>query len=118
MNTVLVVDDHPDLLELLQVIFETHGYRVHTAQDGVEAIEAVTQHAPDVIVMDLWMPRLDGIDATRRIRSLAGRSHVPIIAHTAYPAALGAEPDLFTKVCRKPCPPERLLGLVADVLGV
>jgi two-component system sensor histidine kinase/response regulator len=116
VHTVLVVDDHRDFLELLQLFLQSHGYRVFTAEDGFEAVDAVERHSPDAIVMDLWMPRLDGVAATRRIRDLPAHANVPVIAFTAHQESLKGNTHLFNRVCLKPCSPDALVALVADVL--
>lgn len=115
LKTVLVADDHRDLLELVQFILEAHGYRVVTAKDGIEAVELVERSSPDAVVMDLWMPGLDGVSATKQIR--ASHQTLPIIAHTAHPATLGGDAHLFNGVCLKPCAPSHLVAMLRDVIG-
>jgi len=116
MSTVLVVDDHPDILELLQVILTIEGYNVVTARDGAEAVAAVEQHHPKAVVMDIWMPRLDGISATKLIRALPQQEATPVIAYTADPGSLGIHAPLFSRVCVKPCAPSVLLHHLADAI--
>jgi two-component system KDP operon response regulator KdpE len=73
---VLVADDEPKILMFIRANLEARGYEVHLAQDGVEGVEVAGMMAPDVIVLDVNMPRMDGIEACRRIRQW---SSVPII---------------------------------------
>jgi two-component system KDP operon response regulator KdpE len=84
MNTaptsVLVVDDDPQILRTLRINLTAHGYRVHTAADGAAGLRAATDHGPDVIVLDLGLPDLDGTDVIKGIRS---GSAVPIIVLSA-----------------------------------
>ena len=83
--TVLVVDDYEDGRALLRRLLETKGFRVIEAADGEEAIEAVRRECPDLILMDLNMPRVDGLTAARKIREckeLCGG--VAMVAVTAY----------------------------------
>lgn len=116
MATLLVADDHPDVLELLLTIFESEGYRVFTAQDGLEAVAAVEQYSPDAVLMDIWMPNLDGVAATERIRALPGHAQLPVIAFTAHPKSLGGHAHLFNGMCVKPCAPAELMKVIAGVL--
>ena len=73
---VLVVDDEPKIRMFIRANLEARGYEVYLAQDGTEAVEMTGRVAPDVIVLDLNMPRMDGIEACRRIREWAD---IPII---------------------------------------
>jgi DNA-binding response OmpR family regulator len=83
---ILVVDDEARYLRLLQINLATEGYQVMTASNGIEAIDQVSNFLPDLILMDIVMPRLDGISTCERIRQF---SNVPIIMLTAR----GAEED-------------------------
>ena len=83
--TILVVDDYDDGRLLLRRLLESKGFRVSEATNGEEAVEAVRRGCPDLILMDLNMPRMDGLTAARKIRAckeLCG--DVPMVAVTAY----------------------------------
>lgn len=80
---ILIVEDHRDSREALRALFEAFGYEVTEACNGTEAIEAVQRDGPNLILMDIMMPGLDGFDASRRIRTFPGHEHTPIIAVTA-----------------------------------
>ena len=82
-RTVLVVDDFDDTRLLLRTWFERRGFRVIEAENGIEAINRAETESPDLIIMDVQMPQLDGLSATRRIRELGS---VPIVAVSAYGA--------------------------------
>jgi CheY-like chemotaxis protein len=84
-RTVLVVDDTHDVRELLRTQLSMLGYRVVEATNGLEAVEIVSREPPELILMDLMMPILDGIEATRLIREKLGNSEVIIVAFTALP---------------------------------
>ena len=76
---VLVVDDHDDTRDLLRLVFEGHGYLVIEATDGEGAVAMALQERPDVIVMDTCLQRIDGLEATRRIRRIPALSGLPIV---------------------------------------
>jgi DNA-binding response OmpR family regulator len=80
MTLILVVDDEPLYQRLLQINLETESYEVLTASDGEEALELFTNKKPDLIIMDIMMPKLDGLAACERIRQF---SSIPIIMLTA-----------------------------------
>jgi CheY-like chemotaxis protein len=82
--TVLVVEDFADNRFMMRKLLEMSGYQVVEAVDGREAVEMAERARPDLILMDLSLPRLDGLDATRRIRELEGLSAVPIVAVSAH----------------------------------
>ena len=81
---VLVVDDNPDVLVVLRALLELKGFQVVTAEDGDIAWEFLKQIRPDVIVTDMRMPKVDGGELIRRVRSSPGFSGVPIVAISAY----------------------------------
>ena len=82
--TVLVVEDDPDIRELLKLTLEVAGYRVIEAENGFDGIAAARQQEPDAILMDMSMPLMDGCHCTRLIRQNSRLATVPIIACTAY----------------------------------
>jgi len=108
---VLVVDDTPDMRELLSYTLEVEGYNVLQACNGDEALEVAATHKPAVIVMDVQMPILDGIEATKRLKSERRLRDIPVIAYTAFSRDLPAR-DLFTAVIPKPCSPDEVLNAV------
>jgi two-component system cell cycle response regulator len=81
--SVLVVDDEPDKRLLLAFALENEGYEVHTAVDGVAGLAAVELHQPDLIVTDVMMPRMDGYEMIRRVRSNPQTKFIPVIIQSA-----------------------------------
>ncbi|PQJ34845.1 DNA-binding response regulator [Salinibacter sp. 10B] len=81
--TVLVVDDEEDLLSLLEYNLEQEGYDTLLARDGVEAIEQTREHEPDLIILDIMMPKMDGIEVCERLRKDAHLRTIPIMMLTA-----------------------------------
>ena len=85
-RTILVVDDFDDTRLLLRTWLERRGFRVIEAENGIEAVDSAKRESPDLIIMDMEMPQLDGLSATRRIRQQEKMSEVPIVAVSAYGA--------------------------------
>jgi len=85
-RTILVVDDFDDTRLLLRTWLERRGFRVVEAENGFQAINRAESEVPDLIIMDMQMPQLDGLSATRRIRDLKTLTSVPIVAVSAYGA--------------------------------
>src|SRR5687767_410520 len=80
---ILVVDDHQDNVELLRARLESWGYAVDTARDGQEALDSVAASAPDLILLDVMMPSVDGNEVARRIKQNPALPFIPIIMQTA-----------------------------------
>jgi len=116
---ILVVDDEADIRTFLRVTLELSDYEVLEAVDGVDAIEQALAEKPDLIVMDVMMPKLDGIDACRRMRADARTSDIPVIIVTAKTMAgdkvegLEAGADDYIS---KPFDPDELLARVQATL--
>ncbi len=109
---VLIVDDNATNRIVAQALCEMFGCTSETAEDGVEAVEAVRERRFDLVLMDIKMPRMDGVQATRAIRALEGAAgRVPIVALTANADpddALGYMAEGMVAVVEKPIKPERL----------
>ena len=83
-RTILVVEDFEDNRFMMRRLLEMSGYRVVEAVNGEQAVEAAERERPDLILMDLSLPKLDGLAATRRIREQNGAARVPIVAVSAH----------------------------------
>ena len=84
---VLLVEDTEDNRQMMRRLLEMSGYRVVEAINGVEAVRLASEEKPRIILMDLSLPLIDGLTATRRIRNLPGLSKVPIVAVSAHDTA-------------------------------
>jgi DNA-binding response OmpR family regulator len=80
---ILIVDDEPDLLETVKMRLEAHGYVVSTAIDGQEGLQKARKENPDLIILDLMLPRLDGYKVCRMLKFDDKYKHIPIILFTA-----------------------------------
>ena len=118
-RTVLVVDDFDDTRLLLRTWLRRRGFRVIEAENGYQAVAAAQTHQPDFIIMDLEMPELDGLSATRQIRELEQLPRMPIVAVSAYGAdrhrsqALDAGCDEYVST---PFDPEELEKLIRSLM--
>jgi len=117
---VLIADDHADTREMYSMYLTTQGLRVIVAADGVAAVRMAVASRPDVIVMDLGLPVVNGAEAIRQLKRHSGTARIPIIACTgriesAYAKAAGeAGCDAYLL---KPCLPEHLLKEIRTVLA-
>src|SRR5205085_5411909 len=118
-GTVLVVDDDPVIQKLLQVNFELEGYKVLTASDGIEGLERARAELPDAIILDIMMPRMNGLEVARALKASDDTRDIPVLLLSAKAQAsdvaqgmeIGAD-DYVTK----PFDPAELLERVGDLL--
>jgi len=119
-STILVVDDYTDNRTLLSSWLRAKGYKVVEAQDGKEGVLQANRSNPDLILMDLAMPVLDGIEATRQIRQRRTFSRTPIFAISAY-ATYDVKDDALAAGCNevfsKPLDLASLLSKIQITLG-
>jgi two-component system, CAI-1 autoinducer sensor kinase/phosphatase CqsS len=83
-NLILIADDNVDVQAVLGILLRGAGFQTVTAYDGEEAVNLAAQVQPDLVLMDIALPRLDGLAAARRIRSLDGLESIPIVGCSAY----------------------------------
>jgi len=126
---VLVVDDEPDVRNFLATCIEDAGFQVDTACDGAQALEKLQAAPPDLMTLDMVMPRVSGINLMRQIRSMEQFSRLPVIVITAHAHdELGSEDirgfSAFTSGLRprytmeKPVTPEKLVNAISEILDV
>jgi two-component system cell cycle response regulator DivK len=119
-KTVLLADDHEDNRAALQLMLEKAGYRTLGARHGQEAVEMALAHRPDLIVMDLAMPVLDGRAATHALKADARTRGIPVVMLTAMALSVdreGLEAEGFAGVLFKPVLPLHFLADVRSRIG-
>jgi two-component system cell cycle response regulator DivK len=118
---VLIVDDFEDNRAMYAEYLAYAGYRVEQASNGEEAVERTQRLKPDLVIMDMSLPVMDGWEATQRLRADERTRHIPIIALTGYAPGQGTHArDVrdagSDAVLTKPCLPEKLVATIEDLL--
>lgn len=117
---MLVVDDYDDAREMLRMILEHHQLDVLEARDGAEAIECAREHRPDLVLLDLGLPRVSGWDVARTLKSDPATADIPLIACTAFTLARQHERARdagCAHVVVKPIDPRALVEIVRSALA-
>jgi CheY-like chemotaxis protein len=117
---ILVVDDYQDAREMYAEYLQFSGFRVAEAKNGNEAVEQAFTLKPDLILMDLSLPGMDGWEATRRLKADDRTKHIPIVALTGHAlagASEGAKKAGCDSFVTKPCLPDDLVVEVRRMLG-
>jgi CheY-like chemotaxis protein len=115
---ILIVEDHPDSRDLLALYLRMQGYTVYTAEDGREGLKLIQLDCPHLIITDLSMPHLDGVELIRQVRQLPECRNIPIIVMTAY----GSEEESTARraganqTITKPIEYEALIHLISQLL--
>ncbi len=118
-KTVLIVEDNELNMKLFNDILEVHGYRTLLCRDGLEAVRLARQHRPQLIIMDIQLPEVSGLEVTRRLKQDEGLRHIPVIAVTAF--AMKGDPEKMREggceaYLAKPISVTGFLGLVERFL--
>lgn len=116
---VLLVDDYPDAREMYSEYLQFSGFDVVEAANGMEALQRAVDEAPDIILMDLSLPVMDGWEATRRLKADARTAEIPVVALTGHALAgisEGAKQAGCDAFVTKPCLPEDLVREIRRVL--
>ena len=119
-KTILIADDEPNIVISLEYLLEQAGYRVMVARDGQEALDAITRERPDLVLLDVMLPRLSGFDVCQKVREDSSLQHVRVMMLTAKGRevemskglALGADAYIT-----KPFSTRELLAQIAEQLG-
>ncbi len=118
-NTVLIVDDEALICGSMEDILEAHGFTCRTARNGAEALQACEASPPDLILLDIMMPDMDGIETCRRLKANPAWAAIPVIALTALDnpiTVLQMQEAGSLMYLTKPITPDRLLAAVRLVL--
>jgi two-component system cell cycle response regulator DivK len=117
---ILVVEDAEDNRRILRDLLSMAGYDMIEAHDGAEGVAKASEHKPDLILMDIQMPVMDGYEATRRIKADPALRVIPVIAVTSY-ALSGDEEKASLAGCdgyvAKPFSPRQMLAKVREIIG-
>jgi DNA-binding response OmpR family regulator len=122
---VLIVDDDPDLVETVAINLEAKGYRVGKAYDGVEAFESIKAEKPDLLVLDVMMPRKNGYELCEELKQDANYKNIPIVMLTAVGSAVNSTTYthqdgmqlLADEYLAKPVDMGKLAEMVGDLIG-
>lgn len=120
MVTILIVDDNEDTRTLFTDFLVFHGYEVMTACDGEEALLLITERRPALVLMDVALPRMDGLEATRRLKADPATASLPVLALTAHALEddrTRAEGIGFHAYITKPVEPADVLEHIRAALG-
>ena len=119
MKRVLVVEDNETSLYLVRFILEKNGYEVIEARDGATGVELAVKEKPDLVIMDVQLPDIDGLEATRRIRASEADGEIPIVALTSYAMTGDRERALAagcTGYIEKPIKPDTFMAEIEKYL--
>lgn len=120
METILVVEDNPEVSKLLELILRRAGYNIATAEDGVEALQRFQESHPDLVLLDIMLPRMDGYEVCSHIRQ-DFHSTVPVVMLSSLDSPLDMERSReagATDHIAKPFDRDQLLNVISGYLGV
>ena len=116
---MLIADDDPTILMLLRVNLEMEGYEVVSATDGIEAVELASEQAPDLVILDIMMPRMDGLEARSKMLEIPELSQIPVIFLSARAQQVDIEKGMgsgATEYVTKPFDPPDLMSTIERIL--
>jgi DNA-binding response OmpR family regulator len=118
--SIIIVDDEVMTRQMLRMLLELQGFEVIEAEDGIEALERTFKHRPDIMILDVMMPRMDGLTACRKLRSRPETAEMPVIMlsgktqSNAAEEGLAAGADLYMS---KPMKTDQLLSALRELLA-
>jgi CheY-like chemotaxis protein len=120
-KTILVADDEPSIMKVVSFRLQKAGYDVTQASNGQEVLDLIKNRRPDIVLMDLSMPVMDGYEACRRIKSDDNFKNIPVLFFTASTAAINIEEKVRVfnadGYIKKPFEPEELFNKIKALLG-
>ena len=128
-KTILVVDDEPDVREFLSTCIKDAGFQVKTAEDGVDGLEKIEKYMPDLVTVDMVMPRRSGINLIRKLKKTKSMSNIPVIVITAHAQDEFGQEDISKfdgfathlkprYIMEKPITPATLKKAICNILDV
>lgn len=118
---ILIVEDHPDSREILKIQIEVIGYEVVEATNGEEALEKAAAERPDLIIMDIGLPGINGVEATAKLKANPKTADIPVVAYTAWPEDFfreKAEKVHMAGFLTKPTPARRFKEFIEQLLHI
>ena len=118
-KTIMVVDDNPDIITIVRTILEGKGYKVMSAYSGAELLSSLEKDKPDLVVLDIMMPEMDGLEVLTRLKAAPDTASIPVILLTAkvqYEDVLGGYKLGADYYITKPCTAKQLLYGISLVL--
>ena len=116
---ILIVEDNPQNMRLMEMTLGGKDYTIFKAVNGEAALDIIAEEQPDLIIMDMQLPKMSGLEVARRLRRMPALSRVPILALSAY-AMKGDREKFIEAGCdaylSKPARPREVLGMVAEML--
>ncbi|MCP4424579.1 MAG: response regulator [Chloroflexi bacterium] len=120
-RSILIVDDEAMTRDLLRLMLKNSGFTIHEAADGLAALDSIAAHKPDIIILDVMMPGMDGLAVCRQLRAAADTVDLPVImlsAKTTHAAIQDGLDAGATKYLTKPVGLKELINNINDVLRV
>lgn len=116
MKLILIVDDEVDLTTTYSLLFELHGFETLTAANGREALDLIGNRRPDLVLSDLMMPVMDGVELSRKLRHGEATARIPIILMSAAPERHRLSEAAYDEFVRKPAKFQELLEKITALL--